>query len=129
MLVLTDLYTATAFKWVNVFTSAAAMYRYAGALQDWSSLHVLSSLVFVFSASMHGHICRVQMGGGGGVGMVYMLCAPPVRVKYNKVCRHLVKQSQMEPINCITPCKHDSLSAKKWLVDSPLLTMTYGVEL
>lgn len=105
------------------------MYSYAGALQKWSSSHVLSSLVFVFAMSMHGYICRVGMGGGGGVAVVDMLCTPPARVKYNKVCRHLVKQSQIEPINCITPCKHNPLSAKKWLVDSPLLTVSHEVEL
>lgn len=113
VLVLTDLHTTTALKWVNVFTSAAAMYRHAGALQDWSSSHVLSSLVFVFSTSIHGLICWVQMGAGGGAVVVNMFYTPPARVKYNKACRHLVKQSRMEPINCIPPCKHDSLSAKK----------------
>lgn len=67
--------------------------------------------------------------GGGGEAVVDVLCTPAARGKYNKVCRQLVKQSQMGPINCVTPCKHNSLSAKKWLVDGPLLAMTHKVEL
>lgn len=78
MLILTDLHT-TAHKWVTIFTSAAATYSYPGALQNWSSSHVLSSLMFVFTMSMHGYISRVGMGGGGGVAVVDMLYTPPAR--------------------------------------------------
>lgn len=52
------------------------------------------------------------MGGGGGA-VVDVLCTPAARRKYNKVCRQLVKQSRMGPINRVTPYKHNSLSAKK----------------
>lgn len=68
------------------------------------------------------------MGGGGGA-VVDVVCTPAARGKYNKVCRQLVKEPRIGPINCVTPCKHNSLSVKKWLVDGPLLTMTHEVEL
>ena len=40
---------------------------------------------------------------------------------YIQVCRQLVKQSRMGPINRVGPCKHHSLSAKRWPAGTRLL--------
>lgn len=71
------------------------------------------------------HICLYTWDGEGG-GVDNLAAHHSCEGKYIKLCRQLVKQSLTGAINCIGPCKHDSLSAKRCLPGAPLLWNVKG---
>lgn len=76
-----------------------------------------------FSVRIHVQCLYVEQGwrGEGRGEWTSLLCTTGVKGKYIKVCRQLVKQSWTGAINCVGPCKHNSLSAKRCLAGAPLL--------